>query len=73
MNKGKTMLLINHIDPETKRRQALAKVYNLLIRLAENNTQPQESESQKNLINPKKCSLITQTHSKRKQEENNER
>lgn len=34
------MLLTNPIDPETKRRRALARVYALLVRLAEDKQQP---------------------------------
>lgn len=43
------MLITNLIDPETKRRQALARVYALLVRLAEDenkavNVQPLDGD-----------------------------
>lgn len=39
------MLLTNPIqDPDTKRRQALARVYALLVRLAEDKDQPAETK-----------------------------
>ena len=41
--KGESMFITNPLDPETKRRQALARVYALLVRLAEDKEQTAES------------------------------
>lgn len=54
------MFITNPIDPETKRRQALARVYALLVRLAEDenkavNVQPLDGDTlTAEQIDPKK-------------------